>query len=500
MHRRVNEELRRPFNPSAPPLIRWRLYRLGEQKYSLLHTEHHFVHDGWSYGIFLEELYATYRALIDGEHLPTESEPPQFSEFAVWQRQMVASGAWDDQLDYWRRELTDCPPPPLLPADRRLGPHRSFAGCQIRRDLSQGFWTELGTACSREGVTRFTWIQTVFHFFIHLYTGALDFCPGTGFANRRNPRFQKMLGMAINTLPIRARLQGIDTFRDLLRRTHNTVRFALDNQELAFETIVKDLNPGRDPNINPFFNAFIAAYDTAYPAYYDESLEITSEDGISCGEVKFDLVALLIPRPAARDDGASVDQIAPRLLWEFSSELFDFSTGESMLDHFLALLETSVREPESALAHLCTAQGTELDRVLSLGEGPAAPSQCEIPLHRLFESVAAASPNAPALVAGETILSYGELNIRANKLARRLVEQGFLEGSVAAVAIPRSSEAIVCFLAVLKAGGAYLPIDLRDPRDRIACLLRSAKAAIVLTHSESEPDSASVRSRSLLRG
>ena len=296
-----------------------------------------------------------------------------------------------------------------------------------------------------------------------------------------------MLGMAINTLPIRARLQGIDTFRDLLRRTHDTVRFALDNQELAFETIVKDLNPGRDPNINPFFNAFIAAYDTAYPAYYDESLEITSEDGISCGEVKFDLVALLIPRPAVRDDGASVDQIAPRLLWEFSSELFDFSTGESMLDHFLALLETSVREPESALAHLSTAQGSELDRVLSLGKGPEAPSQCEIPLHRLFESAAAASPDAPALVAGETILSYGELNIRANKLARRLVEQGFLEGSVAAVAIPRSSEAIVCFLAVLKAGGAYLPIDLRDPSDRIAGLLRSAKAAILLTHSELGP-------------
>ena len=194
LHRRINEELRRPFNPSAPPLIRWRLYRLGEQKYSLLHTEHHFVHDGWSYGIFLEELYATYRALIDGEDLPTDSAPPQFSEFALWQRQMVASGAWDDQLDYWRRELTDCPPPPLLPSDRRLGPHRSFAGCQIRRDLPQGFWTELGTACSREGVTRFTWIQAVFHLFIHLYTGALDFCTGTGFANRRTSAISENAG------------------------------------------------------------------------------------------------------------------------------------------------------------------------------------------------------------------------------------------------------------------------------------------------------------------
>ena len=104
---------------------------------------------------------------------------------------MAASGAWDDQLDYWRRELTDCPPPPLLPSDRRLGPHRSFAGCQIRRDLPQGFWRELGSACSREGVTRFAWIQTIFHLFIYLYTGALDFCTGTGFANRRNRDFRE---------------------------------------------------------------------------------------------------------------------------------------------------------------------------------------------------------------------------------------------------------------------------------------------------------------------
>jgi non-ribosomal peptide synthetase component F len=127
-------------------------------------------------------------------------------------------------------------------------------------------------------------------------------------------------------------------------------------------------------------------------------------------------------------------------------------------------------------------QEDEVNRILAFGRGPESPPQCETPLHRIFESVAAA-PNAPAVVAGETSLTYRELNLRANNLAHHLAGRGFAEGSIAAVALPRGPEAIVCFLAIRKAGGAYLPVDLRDPGDRIDCLLRLAKAQIVLTQS-----------------
>ena len=176
LDRRIEEELRRPFCPGRPPLIRWRLYQLEEQEHTLLHTEHHFVHDGWSYGVFLEELYATYAALLKGEPLSTNSEPVQFAEFALWQREMITSGAWDHQIEYWRKELSGCPPPPSLPSDRRLGHRRSFEGSQIRHPISEALWDELGEACAREGVTRFAWVQAVFHLFIHLQTGAQDFC------------------------------------------------------------------------------------------------------------------------------------------------------------------------------------------------------------------------------------------------------------------------------------------------------------------------------------
>ena len=329
-------------------------------------------------------------------------------------------------------------------------------------------------------MTRFAWVQAAFHLFIHLQTGAQDFCTGTGFANRRDPRFHGMLGMAINTLPIRAQFEGIATFRDLLRKTADTLRSALDNQESPFETIVKNINPERDPNSNPFFNALVACYDAAYPSFADESLEITSEDGISCGQVKFDLVALLIPGRHGRADSSST---VPLLLWEFSSELFDFGTGECMLNRFLGLLESTIRQPDAPMGSLSVADHEERHKVLAFGRGPDPPPQCETPLHRLFEAAAEASPSATAIVAGEISLSYQELNMRANKLARRLADRGFKEGSVGAVALPRGPEAIVCFLAILKAGGAYLPIDLRDPPDRISNLLNFTEARVVLTQS-----------------
>ena len=286
--------------------------------------------------------------------------------------------------------------------------------------------------------------------------------------------------MAINTLPIRARFEGIATFRDLLRKTADTLRSALDNQEPPFETIVKNINPERDPNSNPFFNALVACYDAAYPSFADESLEITSEDGISCGQVKFDLVALLIPGRHVRADCSST---VPLLLWEFSSELFDFGTGECMLNRFLGLLESTIRQPDAPMGSLSVADHEERNKVLAFGRGPDPPPQCETPLHRLFEAVAEANPSATAIVAGEISLTYRELNMRANKLARRLADCGFKEGSVGAVALPRGPEAIVCFLAILKAGGAYLPIDLRDPPDRISNLLNFAETRVVLTQS-----------------
>ena len=156
------------------------------------------------------ELYAIYRALSERQNLPWDSSPTQFADFALWQREAMASGAWDKQLGFWKKELAGCPPPPSLPSDRRMSVSRTFEGRQIRRPFPQALWEELGRVCSRDGVTRFAWLHAAFQLFIHRYTGAEDFCVGSGFANRRDPRLRGMLGMVINTLPIRARFEVVE--------------------------------------------------------------------------------------------------------------------------------------------------------------------------------------------------------------------------------------------------------------------------------------------------
>ena len=263
----IHDELRRPFDTAAGPLIRWRLFQLGDSEFKLLHTEHHFLHDGWGYGIFLGELYATYKALNEKTALPSQPLAAQFADFALWQREVMASGAWDHQLAFWKQELAGCSPPPSLPSDRRMNVPRTFEGLQIRRPLPQAVWEKLGRVCSRYGVTRFAWIHAAFQLFIHRYTGADDFCVGSGFANRRDACLREMLGMVINTLPIRARFEGVKTFRDLAQRASQALRRASDNQELPFERVVQEINPHREANANPFFNTCIGAYEDVFPHF-----------------------------------------------------------------------------------------------------------------------------------------------------------------------------------------------------------------------------------------
>ena len=430
----IDKELRRPFDLTRGPLIRWRLFQLEDEEFRLLHTEHHLLHDGWGYGVFLDELYSTYRLLSEETEVPLQAQPAQFADFALWQRAAMASGAWNDKLAYWTRELADCPPPPSLPSDRRTNGPRTFAGAQIRRRFPHELWEKLGQVCAADGVTRFAWILAAFQLFIRRYTGAEDFCVGSGFANRRDPHVQKMLGMVINTLPVRARFSGVATFRDFAERTFQTLRRASDNQEVPFERVVQEVNPDRDANANPFFNTCVGSYEDLFPYYRSDRLEITSEDAIACGQVKFDLMALLIPpKPDLLDGMARLP--APLILWEFSTELFNFSTGQRMLDQFLCLIESSVCDPEAHLSSLSMMDGEEHNRVLELSCGPATPSECGMPVHRIFEAVVAKAPGNSAIAAGETSLSYGQLNVRSNQLARQLVGRGCSAGSLVVVAL-----------------------------------------------------------------
>ncbi|MGH9336358.1 MAG: AMP-binding protein, partial [Vicinamibacteria bacterium] len=438
---------------------------------------HHFLHDGWSYGVFLEELSACYRAFSRGA-LPALAPPAlQYRELTVRERERFDRGDLRSELEYWKETLAFAPPPPSLPSDRPRAKTPSFRGRQIRRVLDPPAYARLLAASAREGVTPFTWLHTVFQVFLHRYTGATDLVVGCGFANRGASEAERTLGMVINTVAIRGDLSGAPSFRELLRRRTRRLLEAADHQSAPFEAVVRALDPERPQGPGQvLFNTFFDSYDRPYPELRAPGVEVTREDGVGNGQVKFDLVVLVVPRTASENRVVSAN-----LLWEYSSDLFEESTAARMLSHFQSLLEASLESPEIAIGRLPMCSPEEKERAVSFGASARASYPRDVSISGLFEEQAALRAQAIAVTAGEDAFTYDELNRRANQLARDLRSQGVGPEVVVGVAIGRSVDLVVALLAILKAGGAYLPLDLDSPRERRDRTLAEAGARLVLT-------------------
>ncbi len=470
----IEREGERPFDLARTPLVRWNLFRIGEEDFRLLHREHHFLHDGWSYGVFLEELHECYRAFSKGTKPDLPPPSLQYREFAVRERERFERGELASEIEYWKTKLAGAPPPPSLPSDRPRPKTPSFRGGQIRKPLGPETYSRLLSASAREGVTPFTWLHAVFQVFLHRYTGATDFVVGSGFANRGSSDTEGMLGMVINTVPVRGQLEGALSFRDHLKEVSRTLLEAADHQSAPFEAVVRAINPDRSSG-QVLFNTFLDSYDRPYAELRAPGLVVSREDGISNGAVKFDLVVLVVPRTAAegRVDSAN-------LLWEYSSDLFDRSSAERMLVHFWNLLEASLDDPGCAIDRLRMSPSEERARISSFGEATKSSYPRNAAIPALFEEQAALRPEAIAVTAIDGVLTYSELNRRANRLARRLRSEGVGPEVVVALALERSAAAIVALLGILKAGGSYHPLDLDSPRDRRDLTIRDAGAKLVV--------------------
>jgi non-ribosomal peptide synthetase component F/acyl carrier protein len=352
--RRIGQIICEPFDLEREPPVRWLLFRLTPEEHWLLRVEHHLLHDGWEYEVFLRELFECYDALCSTREPNLPPLTVQFADFAVWQRRQLASGAWDAQLEYWQKCLNAPPPAAQLPTDARRPPIQTFAGAQIRYSIASDLYVRLLAASAREGVTPYTWLVTVFQTFLHRYTGQDDIIIGTGVANRQSADAQRLLGMIINTVGLRLSFSGRQSFREILSRARSAVLGAVDHQDAPFDHVVKRVCPG-----GTLFNVFFDSYDRPYPTYQNDILRVEHCIGINNGTCKFDIVALVVP-------GNETPAI---LLWEYNSDLFTEETASRMMRHFLALLMASVANPELPAAALPMMSPDERMSVIEMGTG-----------------------------------------------------------------------------------------------------------------------------------
>ena len=465
----AEEDARRRFDLTKGPLLRANLLRLGETEHVLLVTIHHIISDGWSVGVFVRELAALYEAYTAGRPSPLQELSIQYADFAAWQRDWLQGERLEEQLSYWRAQLSDAPQLLKLPTDRPRPPVQSYKGAHETLFLCESLSRSLKELSRREGATLFMTLLAAFSTLLYRYSSQRDVLVGTPIANRNRAETESLIGFFVNTLIFRTRLSERMTFRELLGQVRETALEAYAHQDLPFEKLVEELQPQRSLSHSPVFQVMFDLQNAPMRDLELQGLRLTPLP-FDSRMAKFDLVLTV-----AETDGRMSGQL------EYNTDLFDAATIRRMTRHLEHLLETAVSNPDEQVSRLPLLTDDERRQILfewndTQVENP--PASC---IHELFEQQAAANPHAVALVHKDEQLTCRELNERANKLAHHLRTLGTGPENLVGVCLERSAEAVVAILGILKAGGAYLPLDPSYPRERLSWMLADAGAQIVIT-------------------
>ncbi|HEY0171186.1 MAG TPA: amino acid adenylation domain-containing protein, partial [Pyrinomonadaceae bacterium] len=469
--RLLEEEIRRPFDLARGPLFRASLLRLGAREHVLLLVMHHIVSDGWSLGVLSRELTELYAAFKRGAESGLEELPVQYADYAVWQREYLAGDVLEEQLRYWRTQLGGELTALELPADRTRPPVRSWRGAEELLEVDTAHAESLRALGRESGATLFMVLLAAFDVLLYRYTGRADIVVGTPTAGRNRREVENLIGLFVNTLALRTRVDGRASFRECLRGVRETTVGAFAHQELPFERVVDELRPHRDTSHAPLFQVMFALQNASADELELAGVDIEEMDA-ETGTAKLDL------RLSAREtrDGLSLSM-------RYSTDLFDAPRVRLMLEHYRVLLRAVVADPEARVSDLPLLTAGERRRMLFEWNDTAREYPTEKLLHELFEEQVRRTPEAAALVFKDERVTYSELNASANRLARRLRALGVGADTRAGVLMERSAEMVVALLAVLKAGGAYVPLDPDYPSERLTFMLEDADCPVLLTQA-----------------
>ncbi|MFE9878784.1 amino acid adenylation domain-containing protein [Streptomyces sp. NPDC005784] len=480
----VRETVQAPFDLTTPPLVRWALIRHGEADHTLVHVEHHLVHDGWSYALFLRELQEIYPSLARNEPSPLPEPPIGYSDFALWQREWLRGDALEAYLAHWTRELDGIPAALELPTDRPRPVVQSFEGSSVRVDLPGELCRKLRSYSRSRGTTLYSTMLAGFSAVMSRYSRQHDVVVGSGVANRRLTEIEQMMGMVVNTVPLRVDLSGQPGFDALVQRVHHTVGRAHEWQDMPLDRLVDALALPRDPARNPLFQVMFSFHDSQIPdldfmGVRGSVLELHNDTA------KTDINVVVIPRAEQRaGHGVGDDDAAITLIWEYASGLFDPETMRRMVQYYTTFLDAALDAPELSYERLPLLTDDESTGVLQGSRGATTPFPHDRTVPELFAERAATRPDATALVDGAKSHTYAEVEERANRLAHLLRARGVGRDVPVGVLLERGDEMVIALLAVLKAGGGYVPLDPGYPAERLTAMLDDVAAPLVVTRAD----------------
>ncbi|ROP31317.1 non-ribosomal peptide synthetase [Couchioplanes caeruleus] len=455
--------------------LRTTVLRVSPQEHVLVFVFHHIAADGASMAPFLRDLLQAYAARQQGRPPQWAPLAVQYKDYTLWQRQLL--GDEDDpgsiaaaQLDYWREELAGVPQPVQLPLDRARPTAADHHGGHVDFELDADLLTGIAKLAAQHGATAPMVAQAALAVLLHHLGAGNDLTIGSPIEGRADEQLDDLIGFFANTWVLRVGLAGNPAFGDLLTQVRDRALAAYDNQDVPFERLVELLSPDRTTAYQPLFQVMLA-WQFEWSPLEIPGLRVTPVPA-GTGTAKFDLFFNIVPAPSGGAYG--------RL--EYATELFDPATAESLAERYVRVLRQVVADPAARLGAVDVLTGAERERLAEPNRA-TAPAR-DATLVELVAAQVARTPDATSVVCGQTALSYRELDVRAGRLAAVLRERGVGPDVLVAVALPRSVDLVVALLGVLKAGGAYLPIDPAYPAARIGLLLDTAEPSLVLTDDE----------------
>ncbi|MEV8371264.1 amino acid adenylation domain-containing protein [Kribbella sp. NPDC056861] len=463
------------------PFRAW-LYETGSAEYTLVLLVHHIAGDGWSMLPLAQDLSAAYAARRTGRGPEWSPLPVQYADYTLWQRELLGSAEDPEsllsrQLAHWSEVLAGAPEELALPVDRLRPAVATHQGASVRLDVPAAIHAQVAELAQREGTTPFMVLHGALAVLLSRLGAGPDIPIGVPTAGRADTALDDLVGFFVNTLVLRTDLSGGPSFRDLLGRVRDTTLDALTHQDVPFERVVAELAPVRSMARHPLFQVMLALQNNADPVL---DLPGVATRLLPDGEpaAKFDLAFDLAERfdMDGRPAGMTGDLT-------YAIDLFDSESVERIAERFTRVLDSVTADADQRVDRIPVLSEVERKQVLQTWNEPSGPVEATT-LTALFEAQVGRLPAATAVVADGNVLTYAELNARANQLAHHLIEHGVGPESVVALSLPRSADLIVALIGVAKAGAAYLPIDVEYPVDRMRFMVEDARPSYVVTRRD----------------
>lgn len=465
----TREEAQRPFNLSQGPLIRAQLIQLDKEAWVFLLTQHHIVSDGWSFSVLLPELRKNYEAIIEGRTPNVEPLHLQYADYASWQRDWLSEQRLGVQREYWRNALKDAPALIDLPCDYARPALQSFVGGHVPIKIDRNLTRDLTRVSIKNGATLFMTVLAAWSIVLNRLSGQDDLVIGTPTANRRHSEVECLIGFFVNMLALRIDLSGYPDTKELIARVKEKVLEAQENQDLPFEQVVEIVQPPRCADHTPLFQVIFVWENADVTRWSLPGLDITPEEQ-GYDTVKFDLELSL-----ALVEGEIVGTL------DYSTALYSQATMERHVGYLRSALQAIAQDETSLIGSIEIVEQQEREMLLYKWNENYVAYPDATCAHHLFERQAEKSPDAIAIIYEDIIITYGELNSRANRLAHELLRVGVGPDSLVAICMERSPALLIGLLAVLKAGGAYVPLDPDYPAERLKAIIEDCAPVAIIT-------------------